>query len=357
MGLEFTGRYRYPPPDAAWLMQLEEEVIDADLPIIDAHHHLWNQNDSRYLLDDVAADVADVADGHRIVATVFVQAHYGYHMTGADYLAPVGETEKIAAIADAAQARDLPTEIAAGIVAYADLTLGDQLEAVLDAHDAAAGGRLRGIRHNVSRDRYFPTGIVFRPASEGLLAEPLYRAGLARLAMRGLSYDAMLYHAQLPELTDMARTVAALTIILDHIGCVLGIGPYQGREVNTFRQWRSAMAELARCPNVVVKIGGLGMIICGASWNDRPMPPSSLELSRAWRPYFETCVELFGVDRCMFESNFPVDKAMYSYRTLWNAFKLLAVGASADDRTALFSDTAAKAYCIPMPASKVGKHV
>ena len=354
MGLEFTGRYRYPSPDAAWLMRLQEDVIEADLPIIDAHHHLWDQADSRYLIDDVAADVAD---GHRIVATVFVQAHYGYHTTGAEYLAPVGETEKIAAIADAAQARGLPTEIAAGIIAYADLTLGDQLDAVLDAHEAAAAGRLRGIRHSVSRDHNFPEGIAFRPAPEGLLADPLYRAGLARLAARGLSYDAMLYHAQLPELTAMAQTIPDLTIVLDHIGCVLGIGPYVGREADTFRQWRSAMAELANCPNVMVKIGGLGMIICGASWNDRPMPPSSLELTRAWRPYVDTCIELFGADRCMFESNFPVDKAMFSYRTLWNAFKLLAAEASLDERTALFSGTAAKAYRVPMPASKVSEHV
>ena len=354
MGLELTGRYPYPSPDAAWLMQLEEEVIDADLPIIDAHHHLWDQADSRYLLDDVAADVAD---GHRIFATVFVQAHYGYRTTGADDLAPVGETEKIAAIADAARARGLSTEIAAAIIAYADLTLGDRLDFVLDAHEAAAAGRLKGIRHSVSRDRNFPEGIAFRPAPEGLLADPLYRAGLARLAARRLSYDAMLYHAQLPELTAMAPTIPDLTIVLDHIGCVLGIGPYVGREADTFRQWRSGMAELANCPNVMVKIGGLGMIICGASWHERSMPPTSLELTTAWRPYVETCIELFGADRCMFESNFPVDKAMYSYRTLWNAFKLLAAEASADERTALFSGTAAKAYRVPMPASKVSEHV
>ena len=354
MGLELTGRYRYPSPDAAWLMQLKEEVIDAHLPIIDAHHHLWDQDHSRYLLDDVAADVAD---GHRIVATIFVQANYGYHTTGADHLVPVGETEKIAAIADAAQARGLPTEIAAGIVAYADLTLGDQLDAVLDAHQAAAGGRLRGLRHSVSHDRNFPDGIAYRPAPEGLLADPHYRAGAARLAARGLSFDAMLYHAQLPELTAMARMATDLTIVLDHIGCVLAVGPYAGREADTFRQWRGAMADLARCPNVLVKIGGLGMIICGASWCDRPMPPSSVELARAWRPYVETCIEFFGADRCMFESNFPVDKAMYSYRTLWNAFKLLSAGASADERTALFSGTAAKAYRVQMPASKVGVNV
>ena len=347
MGLEVTGSYRYPSPDAAWLLRTVEDIIEGDVPIIDAHHHLWDENDSRYLLDDVAADVAD---GHRIVATVAVEAHYGYRTTGPEYLAPVGETEKIVAIAGAARARLLQTHIAAAVVVHVDLTLGEQLDIVLDAHEAAADGRLRGIRHSVSRDSNFPDGIAFRPAPEGLLADVRYRTGLARLAARGLSYDAMIYHEQLPELAAVARAVPELGIVLNHVGCVLGIGPYMGREADTFRQWRVGMADLALCPNAMVKIGGFGMIISGAAWHERPKPPTSVELARAWRPYVETCVELFGADRCMFESNFPVDKAMYSYRTLWNAFKLLAAGVSADERTALFSGTAAKAYRVPLTA-------
>lgn len=354
MGLDVAGRYRYPPPNAAWLAGRVEDVIEADLPIIDAHHHLWTENGSRYLLDEFAADAGD---GHRVVATIFIQSHYGYHSVGAEHLAPVGETQKIAAIANVARARGIQTEIAAGIVAYADLTLGDRLDDVLDAHDEAAGGRLRGVRHSVSRDRHFPDGIAIRPAPEGLLSNRRYRTGLSCLAARGLSYDAMLYHAQLPELTVMAQAVPDLTIVLDHIGCVLGIGPYQGREAETFQQWRDAMVELAACPNVMVKIGGFGMIICGASWHDRSLPPTSAELARAWRPYVETCIDLFSSQRCMFESNFPVDKAMYSYRTLWNAFKLLAAGASDHERTALFSGTAGNAYRIPMPASAEIAHV
>ena len=354
MGLEVTGRYRYPPPDVAWLARRVEDVIEADLPIIDAHHHLWVEQGSPYLLDEFAADLAD---GHRILATVSVQAHYGYRTMGAEYLAPVGETEKIAAMAEAAQARGLPTEIAAGIVAHADLMLGDRLDEVLDAHVLAAKGRLRGIRHSVSHDRNFPDGIVIRPAPEGLLANRQYRAGLARLAARGLRYDAMLYHAQLPELTAMARAMPDLTIVLDHIGCILGIGPYRGHETETFDQWRTAMADLADCPNVTVKVGGFGMIICGASWHDRTMPPTAAELAHAWRPHVETCIEIFGAARCMFESNFPVDKAMYSYRTLWNAFKLLTAGASEHERTALFSSTAAKIYSIPIPPSVEIEHV
>ena len=343
MGLDVTGRYRYPPPVPAWLARHVEDVLDPSLPIIDAHHHLWVEDEATYLLDEIATDVAD---GHRIEATVFVQAHYGYRDSGPAHLAPVGETEKVAAMAAAARDRGLKTELAAGIVAFADLTLGDRLNEVLDAHAVAADGALRGARHSVSRDPQFPDGIVLRPAPSGLLGDPQYRAGLATLAGRGLSYDAMLYHGQIPELTATARAIPDLPIILDHIGCILGVGPYKGRRAENFRLWRNSMTDLARCPNVSVKIGGLGMIVCGANWHERLDPPTSAELADVWRPDVETCIELFGAQRCMFESNFPVDKAMYSYRTLWNAFKRLAEGASADERTALFSGTAARTYRI-----------
>jgi L-fuconolactonase len=344
VGLDVTGRYRYPPPVAAWLAQNVEDIIDPDLPIIDAHHHLWVENESPYLLDEIAIDVSD---GHKIEATVFVQAHYGHREGGPAHLAPVGETEKVAAISATARERGLTTKIAAGIVSFADLTLGTQVGTVLDAHEQAAEGALRGIRHSVSRDPHFPDGIVIRPAPAGLLADPDYRAGLATVEAHGLSYDAMLYHSQIPELTEMARALPNLPIILDHIGCILGVGPYRGREAETFAQWRKDMADLALCPNVVVKIGGFGMIVCGAKWHQGAMPPTSTELADAWRPYVETCVDLFGADRSMFESNFPVDKAMYSYRTLWNAFKRLCAGASDDERTALFAGTAARTYRIP----------
>ena len=354
MGLDVTGRYRYPPPAPEWLARRREDVFDPALPIVDAHHHLWVEHESPYLLDELADDVAD---GHAIVATVFVQAHYGYRHGGPAHLAPVGETEKVAAIAEAAEQRGVSTAIVAGIVAFADLTLGDRVAEVLDAHARASGGRLRGVRHSVSRDPLFPDGIVLRPAPAGLLADPRYRDGLATVAAHGLSYDAMLYHCQLPELTAMARAIPDLPIVLDHLGCILGVSPYRGREQEVFAAWRADLAELARCPNVSVKIGGMGMIVCGATWHERPMPPSSLELAEAWRPYVETCIELFGVDRCMFESNFPVDKAMYSYRTLWNAFKRLTAGASKDERAALFAGTAARIYRIALPATAVQKEM
>ncbi|MBJ7376017.1 amidohydrolase family protein [Sphingobium sp.] len=347
MGLDVTGRYRYPAPNPAWLAHAREEAIDPDLPIIDPHHHLWVEAGIPYLLDQL---LADLGEGHRIDATIFVQAHYAYRAGGPRHLAPVGETEAVAAIAAEAARRGAATAVAAGIVAHADLMLGDAVEEVLAAHMDAADGRLRGIRHSVSRDELFPDGIVLRPSPAGMLADPAYRAGLARVQAAGLVYDAMLYHRQIPELIALARAMPDLPIILDQIGCIIGVGPYEGRADENFERWSQDMADLARCPNVRVKIGGFGMIICGARWHERDAPPSSIELADAWRPYVDRCIALFGADRCMFESNFPVDKAMYSYATLWNAFKRLAAGASATEKHALFAGTATASYGLSLPA-------
>ena len=344
MGLDVTGRYRYPPANPTWLAQYREDVIEPDLPIIDPHHHIWEEPGNPYLFDDLASDLDS---GHNVRATVFVQAHYGYRTDGPEALRCVGETERIAALRTAAAARGYERDVCAAIVGYADMLLGEQVEAVIDAHIAAANGRFRGVRHSVSRDSNFPDGIVLRPARAGLLADAQFRTGLSTVARRGLSYDAMLYHQQIPELTAMARAIPDLPIVLDHYGCIIGVGPYEGRTAETFAQWRRDMAELASCPNVVVKLGGMGMIICGARWHERATPPDSATLADAWRPYAETCIELFGADRCMFESNFPVDKAMCSYVVLWNSFKRITACASASEKAALFHDTAARVYRIP----------
>jgi L-fuconolactonase len=345
MGLDVTGRYRYPPFNPAWLALADEPVIDPGLPIIDAHHHLWEEDGHAYLLDEMAADLAS---GHAVEATVFIQAHYGYRADGPTHLAPVGETEKVAAMARAAAARGLP-RVAAAIVAFADLTRGEAVEDVIAAHAEAADGALRGVRHSVSRDPVFPDGVVLRPAPAGLLSDPAYRSGLRTVSRLGLSYDAMLYNCQIGELCAMADALPNLPIVLDHIGCILGVGPYEGREAELRSRWQADMAELAQRKNVSVKIGGFGMIVCGAGWHLADRPPSSGELANAWRPYVETCIELFGAQRCMFESNFPVDKAMYPYRTLWNAFKRLTASASASEREALFRGSAARFYRIARP--------
>lgn len=340
MSLDVTGKYRYPPPRPEWLELHDEAVIEPDLPIIDAHHHVWEEAGSRYLLDELADDLAS---GHRVVATVCVQGHYGYRADGPEEYRCVGETEKVAALVAEARTRRLGANVCAGFVAHADLSRDSRAD-VIEAHLAAAPGLLRGIRHSVARDPAFPEGIVLRPGPAGMLADPDYRAGLAEVARRGLSYDAMIYNCQITELTDMARALPQLPIILDHYGCIIGVGPHEGREREIFEVWRGDILALAACPNVSIKLGGMGMIICGARWHERDSPPGSEELAETWRPYFETCVEAFGVDRCMFESNFPVDKSQFSYRVLWNAYKRLAAGASTGEKAALFHDTAARVY-------------
>src|SRR5688572_15473756 len=225
MALDVTGLYRYPPPNRTWLDQHREEIPDPDLPIIDPHHHLWEQEDGSYLLDDI---LDDVGSGHNIRATVFAQCHYAYKDDGPEILRPVGETEKVVAIAEEARSRGIATDIAAGIIGFADLRLGSRVAEVVDAHLAAAPKRLRGVRHSVARDENFPNGIVLRPAPAGLLGSPCFREGLRVLAQLGLTFDAMLYHSQIRELAETARAVPELSIVLDHLGCPLGVGPYSG---------------------------------------------------------------------------------------------------------------------------------
>jgi L-fuconolactonase len=279
-----------------------------------------------------------------VIATVFVQCHYGYRRGGPEHLRAVGETERIEALRHSRAAGSHGRLICAGIVGFADLMDTDNLDHVLDAHLAAAPERFRGVRQSVARDSHFPNGIVLRPALAGMLLEPRFRRSIDSLARRNLSFDAMLYHEQLPELTALARKVDEAVIVLDHIGCPIGVGPYREHPEETFNAWRQGIADLAACPNVHLKFGGLGMVILGAEYHLDTVPPTSALLAERWRPYFEVCVESFGTQRCMFESNFPVDKAMYSYRTLWNAFKRLSLAASAAERADLFVRTAARVY-------------
>jgi len=247
-----------------------------------------------------------------------------------------------------------PAHVCAGIVGWADLRLGAPVQAVLEAHLAAGRGRFRGVRYVTVRDAaahaYYghPAGTLFdRPA--GVLADPAFRAGFARLAPLGLSFDAALAHPQIPELTALARAFPDTTIVLDHLGVPLGIGAYAGRRAAVLADWAASLRELATCPNVWVKLGGLGMTMTGFALEDDPEPPSSARLATAWRPYAETAIEAFGADRCMFESNFPVDKAAYSYAVFWNACKRLAQGASATDQRALFRGSAAQCYRLTLP--------
>jgi predicted TIM-barrel fold metal-dependent hydrolase len=260
----------------------------------------------------------------------------------------VGETEFAGGVA-AMSASGIygPTRACAGIVSYVDMTLGARARAVLEAHVAAGNGRFRGIRHAGGWDASPDVRNSHTNPPQGLYGQAAYREGVAQLGALGLSYEAWQYHPQLPEVTALARAVPQTTMILNHCGGPLGIGPYAGKADAVFATWKADMAELARCPNVVVKLGGLGMDIGMFDHMQRPAPPTSREIADAWKPWIETCMEAFGAPRCMFESNFPVDKLSTGYAVLWNAFKLMAAGASAAEKSALFSDTARRVYRLP----------
>jgi predicted TIM-barrel fold metal-dependent hydrolase len=334
-------------PNEDWLaLQEPEPILDPELPIIDPHHHFWERRGEglghRYLLDEL---LADIDTGHNIEATVFLECRSMYRAEGPPEMRPVGETEFVAGLAAMSASGGYgKTRVAAGIVGYADLLLGARVEPVLEAHIRAGGGRFRGVRHSAGWDASDTIGNSRADMRPGLYARPDFRAGLATLANRGLSFDAWLYHPQLGDVVDLARAFPAAPIVMGHVGGVLGYGPYAGKKDEVFAVWKRGMTDLAACPNVVVKLGGQMRRLATFDYGLAEKPPSSEELARYWRPYMHTCIELFGANRCMFESNFPVEKVGTGYAVLWNAFKRIAAGASADEKRALFADTARRFY-------------
>src|SRR5499426_2030293 len=331
-----------------WLAQVTEEILDPRLPICDPHHHLWDHPGRRYLIDEL---LADTGSGHNVVATVFVECMSMYRADGPEGLRPVGETEFVNGVAAMSRSgRYGPTRVAAGIVSFADLTLGERAGEVLDAH-VAASPRFRGIRHAAGWDASDKVRNSHTNPPPGLYADAAFRRGFAELGRRGLTFDAWLYHPQIPEVTSLARAFPDTAIILDHFGGPLGIGPYEGHRREIFEYWRGVTRELAGCPNVVVKLGGLVMPLNGFGFHRAERPATSTELVQATGDWYRHAIDCFGPGRCMFESNFPVDKASCSYHVLWNAFKSLTRGFSAANRAALFHDTAARVYRIDGAAS------
>ena len=319
-----------------------EAILEPDLPICDPHHHLWHYPDNRYLLEDL---LADIGAGHRVESTVFVECAAFYRARGPEAFRFVGETEFVAGVAAMADSgRYGPVRACEGIVGRADLSLGEAVDAVLKAHIAAGGGRFRGIRHAGGWDASDAIRNSHTEPPQHLYADPKFREGFARLAANGLSFEAWQYHPQLPDVIDLARAFPDTKIMLNHVGGPLGVGPYAGRRDEIFAGWRDHIRELAACPNVFVKLGGLGMSVYGFGFHKRAQLPGSAELAEAWRPYIETCIEAFGTHRGVFESNFPVDKVSCSYDTLWNAFKRITAGASADEKARLYRDNARAFY-------------
>jgi predicted TIM-barrel fold metal-dependent hydrolase len=327
-----------------WLAKVTEAALEPALPIIDPHHHLWVHPGSRYELEEL---LDDTGQGHNIRATVFVECKAMYRADGPEHLKPVGETEYVNGIAAKSASGDFgEMRACAGIVGFADLRLGSAVDEVLEAHIAAAPARFRGIRHASAFDASPEVRPSHTNPPEGLLGLKDFREGFKRLAKYNMTFDAWLYHRQIPELTSLARANPQTTIIFDHFGGPIGIGPYEGKRAEIFAQWKKDVADLASCPNVVAKLGGINMAVNGYGWHKRALPPTSDELVAATRDWYLHSIDVFGPARCMFESNFPVDKLSCSYGVVWNAFKKIASGFSADEKRHLFHDTAARVYRI-----------
>ena len=325
----------------AWLALTVEDPLEPGMPICDPHHHFWDREGDRYLLDQLTEDVSS---GHNIAQTVFIECRSMYRAHGPEEMKPIGETEFVQGIAaQSASGQYGPTAVAAGIVSNADLMLGAAVQSVLEAHATASSNRFRGIRFSCAWDAS-PEVTLGRSNSPGMMQDARFREGFDCLRRMGLSFDALVYHTQLGELADLAAAFPDAIIILNHIGRPIGVGPYAGRRDEVFADWQKGIAAVAAHENVVVKLGGFGNLISGYDWHQRAIPPASAEVAQTIEPWLTYCIEQFGPSRCMFESNFPVDKASYAYTTVWNAFKRLTRDYSETEREAMFRGTALKAY-------------
>ncbi len=322
-----------------WLAKAREEIVDPEREIVDPHHHLWARGGAVYGLDELRADAES---GHKVVQTVFIECRAFYREDGPEHLRPVGETEHVAAIAARAAESPGRPQIA-GIVAHADLR-GAHLDEVLDAHEAAGAGRFRGIRHSAARDPEPEALSIPGLFPAGLYEDDAFRAGVARLGERGLTYDAWHYHHQNADFRDLAAAVPGTTLVLDHFGTPLGVGRFEGRRDEIFAAWKDEIAAIAELPNVVAKLGGLAMPDNGWDWHARETPPGSDEIAETQGPWHRHAIACFGPERCMFESNFPVDRVSTSYAVFWNAFKKIAADYDEAAREAMFSGTARRVY-------------
>jgi L-fuconolactonase len=333
--------------DDAWLALTEEEAVEPATSIVDAHYHLLGgpgEYGPQQFLDDIARS------GHRVVASVYAESGQPYRTEGPEERRSVGETEWAAACA--ATLADLGGPPIVGIVAHADLRATDTLRDVLTEHAEVAGGLLRGIRQTASHD---PTGsitvVAAGMAPAGLLDDEQLHAGVRTLGDLGLAFDTWIYYHQLDELARVAAAAPETTIVLDHVGGPVGVAAYKGRRDEILEEWRIGIAALAQRPNVVVKLGGIGMPLMGMRWHTAERPPTSDGVVAAWGDSVRFVIDRFGSERCMFESNFPVDRRSYGYGTFWNACKKMTADLSAAERTDLFSGTASRVYRLTVAAT------
>jgi predicted TIM-barrel fold metal-dependent hydrolase len=320
----------------------QEPPIDSERPIIDPHHHLgYKPGRAAYLLPEL---LDDITRGHNVLATVVVESTTMYRADGPIEMRPVGETEFANGVA-AMSASGVygPIRVCAGIVGCVDLRIGQRVQGVLEAHIAAGNGRFRGIRVVAAWDGF--EGLRnYRAHPPGLLCDPMFLRGFACLEPLGLTFDTWHYFTQIPDVIALAAASPATKIIVNHMGGPVGIGPYADNRTEVLAEWKAGLRTLSHYPNVYLKVGGLGMPVIGLGFDQRSRRPSSQELAPAWQPYIETCIEIFGPDRCMLESNFPPDKKSCDYGVLWNTFKRVTANYSADEKDALYRGTAAKVY-------------
>ncbi len=326
-----------------WLAQVAEPIIDPARPIIDPHHHLWAAPKYPYGLPELRRDTGS---GHNIVATVFIECMAGYRADGPEHLRCVGETDYVTQVAEASAADGGPP--IAAIIGSANLRDFAHVDEVLDAHIAAGKGRFRGIRHAAAWDASPAVGEGHHRPPPGLYRDSLFRRGFMAFAKRDLSFDAWLFHPQIPDLTSLATAFPDTTIILDHFGGPIGLWPYKDRKA-VFADWKRDITKLAECPNVVVKLGGMAMPVNNWGFETSHRPPTSAEFVAAQGDWYRATIDLFGPDRCMFESNFPVDRQSIGYAVLWNAFKLMAARYGEEEQDDLFRGTAARVYRVEMP--------
>ncbi|MDR5781562.1 amidohydrolase family protein [Caballeronia sp. LZ065] len=339
-------------PDLEWLEKaVPEAILFSDLPIVDPHHHLWDRPGYTYLLPEFAADLAT---GHNVVATVYADCSSMYRASGPEAMKPVGETEFVLGQrAQSASGQYGPTRVAAGMFGHADLRLGRAVREVLDAHVNVAEGFFKGVRLQANWDASSAIRSG-RTASPGLLKDAAVREGMGVLAEMNLVFDCYAFFTQLDDVADAAEHFPNLTIVLNHCGGPLGYGPYVANKEENYARWRRGMERIARYPNVVCKLNGVLNRSAAFDYLHAERPIDSSALADLWRQWIEPCIEAFGAERCMFESNYPVEKVGVSYAALWNAFKRLTQHASDDERTALFSGTASRVYGLDLsPDSRV----
>jgi predicted TIM-barrel fold metal-dependent hydrolase len=327
---------------------LPEEVLEPALPVVDTHHHLYGQaGEPRYYrMQDLTEDLSG---GHAVIGTVYIEAYQsGWRSEGPQALRPVGEVDMIIeATRTVTPLHHGPCKIAAGIVAHADLCLGDAVAEVIEAHSAAAQGRLRGIRFQTAWDGGSVGATLAHMPARDVMAQAAFRRGVACVQAAGLSLDTWVYHHQLRDLLDLVDAFPDLLVVIDHLGGLIGVGEHRRQRTSAFMDWVRDLRALAQRPQVRMKVGGLGMPVFGFGFEHASRPATSMELACAWQPYVDACIEIFGTQRLLLETNFPVDRQSASYSAIWNAYKRTTRHLSTDERRDLFYRTACTTYRLP----------